>query len=170
MQDAKYVFATSSRERSIGWPTINSNQASKKIVSLANQNQRAVIMFGREDSGLTNDELQLSNEHIIIPADEDYPVLNLAMSVQLVCYEIFTQANQKIEYEWQDFPEYTNKEVNDLIEHFKKVAIKSGTVNPNNPKQILTRIERMFRRLNIDKMEGNFLRGFLSKIEKKIDT
>ena len=92
------------------------------------------------------------------------------MSVQLLCYEIFTRANQNMEYEWQDFPEYTNKEVNDLIEHFKKVAIKSGTVDPNNPKQILTRIERMFRRLNIDKMEGNFLRGFLSKIEKKIDT
>ena len=77
LQDAKYVFATSSRERSIGWPTINSNQASKKIVSLANQNQRAVIMFGREDSGLTNDELQLSNEHIIIPADEDLSLIHI---------------------------------------------------------------------------------------------
>jgi len=170
LQDAKYVFATSSRERSISWPSISSCEAAKKIVSLANQNQKAVIIFGREDSGLTNEELQLSNEHIIIPTDEDYPVLNLAMSVQLLCYEIFTRANQNMEYEWQDFPEYTNKEVNDLIEHFKKVAIKSGTVDPNNPKQILTRIERMFRRLNIDRMEGNFLRGFLSKIEKKIDT
>ena len=47
------------------------------------------ILFGREDRGLTNDELQLANTHIEIPANPEYPVLNLAMSTQIVCYEIF---------------------------------------------------------------------------------
>ena len=47
------------------------------------------ILFGREDRGLTNEELQLANTHIEIPANPEYPVLNLAMSAQILCYEIF---------------------------------------------------------------------------------
>ena len=124
------------------------------------------ILFGREDRGLTNEELQLANEHLIIPADRDYPVLNLAMSVQLVCYEIHMALKSDQNFSWQDYPEYTHQEIENLIKHFNETAFKLGLIDKSNPKQILTRMERMFRRLHPDKMEGNFLRGFLTKVNK----
>ena len=69
-------------------------------------------------------------------------------------------------FSWQDYPEYTHQEIDNLIEHFNETAFKLGLVDKSNPKQILTRMERMFRRLHPDKMEGNFLRGFLTKVNK----
>ena len=53
-------------------------------------------MFGREDRGLTNDELQRCNLHMHIPANNDYPVLNLAMSVQVVCYQLYMDMHLEI--------------------------------------------------------------------------
>ena len=67
-----------------------------------------------------------------------------------------------------DFPEYTSEELNNLIDHFNETVIALELVDPNNPKQIMTRMERMFRRLYPDQMEGNFLRGFLKAVNKRI--
>ena len=51
------------------------------------------IIFGKEDRGLTNEELELANKLIEIPANPEYPVLNLAMSVQIITYELFKALN-----------------------------------------------------------------------------
>ena len=126
------------------------------------------ILFGREDRGLTNEELQLSNKHLIIPADPEYPVLNIAMSTQVVCYELYQASQSKPIGPWQDFPEYTAEELTHLIEHFNETVFNLKLIDPANPKQILTRMERMFRRLYPDQMEGNFLRGFLKAVNKQI--
>ena len=165
-KSSKVIYATSARERSIEWPIVSAKEASQEIHQLANEEINVSILFGREDRGLTNEELQLANEHLIIPADTDYPVLNLAMSVQLVCYEIHMALKSDQNFSWQDYPEYTHQEIDNLIEHFNETAFKLGLVDKSNPKQILTRMERMFRRLHPDKMEGNFLRGFLTKVNK----
>jgi len=69
---------------------------------------------------------------------------------------------------WQDFPEYTAEELTHLIEHFNETVFNLKLIDPANPKQILTRMERMFRRLYPDQMEGNFLRGFLKAVNKQI--
>ena len=166
VQNSKVIYATSARERTIDWPTVTARDAADEIHELVTNKIEVSILFGREDRGLTNEELQLTNEHLIIPADTDYPVLNLAMSVQLVCYEIHMALKSDQNFSWQDYPEYTHQEIDNLIKHFNETAFKLGLVDKSNPKQILTRMERMFRRLHPDKMEGNFLRGFLTKVNK----
>jgi tRNA (cytidine32/uridine32-2'-O)-methyltransferase len=166
--EAKLVFGTSARERSIGWPSAYAEESAKEIIELANADQKVAVVFGREDRGLTNEELQLANKHLIIPADEEYPVLNIGQSVQIICYEIFKNSSKKILKSWQDYPSYNQEQLQRLVEHFNNTAIDLGVVDPSNPKQILTRMERMFRRLYPDQMEGNFLRGFLDKVDKLI--
>ena len=167
VKNSKVIYATSARERSIKWPTVNVKDAAQEIKQLTSEEIQVSILFGREDRGLANEELQLANKHLLIPAHPDYPVLNIAMSVQIVCYELFQAINDKPIQSWQDFPEYTSEELNRLIEHFNETAIKLDLIDPENPKQILTRLERMFRRLYPDKMEGNFLRGFLKAINQR---
>ena len=164
--DSHHIFATSSRKRTITWPTYTPKEAAIEIDTKLKESQKISIVFGREDRGLTNEELELANSLIEIPANPEYPVLNLAMSVQLVCYEIHMALKSDQNFSWQDYPEYTHQEIDNLIEHFNETAFKLGLVDKSNPKQILTRMERMFRRLHPDKMEGNFLRGFLTKVNK----
>ena len=168
VQNSKIIFATSARERTIEWPVTSVKDAAQEINQLVAENIEVSILFGREDRGLTNEELQLSNKHLIIPAHPDYPVLNIAMSTQVVCYELYQASNIEPIAPWQDFPEYTADELQHLIDHFNKTVFKLDLIDPKNPKQILTRMERMFRRLYPDQMEGNFLRGFLKAVNNRI--
>ena len=168
VQNSKIIFATSARERTIEWPVTSVKDAAQEINQLVAENIEVSILFGREDRGLTNEELQLSNKHLIIPAHPDYPVLNIAMSTQVVCYELYQASNIEPIAPWQDFPEYTADELQHLIDHFNETVFKLDLIDPKNPKQILTRMERMFRRLYPDQMEGNFLRGFLKAVNNRI--
>ena len=111
VKNSKIIFATSARERTIEWPVASVKDAAQEINQLAAENIEVSILFGREDRGLTNEELQLSNKHLIIPADPEYPVLNIAMSTQVVCYELYQASHNEPIGPWQDFPEYTSQEL-----------------------------------------------------------
>ena len=171
LEDTNFVVATSSRMRRVPWPCESLEEASPKIIKHSDSSKIA-IMFGREDRGLTNDELQRSNLHLSIPANPEYPVLNLAMSVQVVCYQLYLdkmlqkQASQA--HLW-DVPMAESNHINNLISHFINVAEQLEVYNKGNPRQIGARIKRLFTRVGLDEMEVNFLRGFLSSIEKKIE-
>jgi len=168
VKSSKIIFATSARERTIEWPVASAKDAAREINQFAAEGLEVSILFGREDRGLTNEELQLSNKHLIIPAHPEYPVLNIAMSTQVVCYELYQASQHEPIGPWQDFPEYSAEELTHLIEHFNETVFNLKLIDPDNPKQILTRMERMFRRLYPDQMEGNFLRGFLKAVNKQI--
>ena len=168
VQYSKVIYATSARERAIDWPTVTARDAADEIHELVTNKIEVSILFGREDRGLTNEELQLANKHLIIPAHPEYPVLNIAMSAQVICYELYQAAQNDPVSKWQDFPAYTSEELNNLIKHFEDTITALELVDPENPKQIMTRMERMFRRLYPDQMEGNFLRGFLKAINNRI--
>ena len=81
IKDSKVIYATSARDRTIEWPTLSVKEAAEEINQLVCEDIEVSILFGREDRGLTNEELQLANKHLIIPAHPEYPVLNIAMSV-----------------------------------------------------------------------------------------
>ena len=168
VKNSKVIYATSARDRTIEWPTLTARDAALEMQELVLNEIQVSILFGREDRGLTNEELQLANKHLIIPAHPEYPVLNIAMSTQVVCYELYQSAQNNSVESWQDFPEYTSEELNNLIEHFNETVEALELVDPKNPKQITTRMERMFRRLYPDQMEGNFLRGFLKAVNNRI--
>ena len=162
------IYATSARTRSISWPIITAEMAGIEINKSVREGIKVSIIFGREDRGLSNEELQKANKHILIPSSEDYPVLNIAMSVQVIAYEIFKNADIEVDINWQDYPELNSEELSMLIDHFIDTSYKLNLFDEDNAKKILVRIKRMFTRLKPDKMEGNFLRGFLTRINKKI--
>lgn len=165
------VIGTSSRDRKVPWPNESIASAAPKIIAEADKNNTVAILFGREDRGLTNDELQRCNLHVHIPANEDYPVLNVAMSVQVVCYQLLISraidSGMKNNQHW-DVPLAEANHVSRLVEHFTDVAEKLEVFNKGNPRQIGARIKRLFTRIGLDEMEVNFMRGFLAAVEKKL--
>jgi len=168
IEQSTFVYATSSRDRSIQWPLMDAETAAKDICNEVNSNKEISIIFGKEDRGLTNDELELANKLIEIPANPEYPVLNLAMSAQIISYEILKASSVNQKKEWRDYPEVNSKQLQMLIDHFIETAIDIDVIDPDNPKKIISRIKRMFTRLQPDEMEASFMRGFLSGIKKKL--
>ena len=77
VQDSKIIFATSARARTIEWPVASVKDAAQEINQLVAKNIEVSILFGREDRGLTNEELQLSNKHLIIPAHPDLSLIHI---------------------------------------------------------------------------------------------
>ena len=85
--DCSLVIGTSARSRTLSWPMVEPRECGEKMVEGAKSGPVALV-FGRENSGLSNEELQLCNYHVCIPANPEYSSLNLAMAVQTLCYEV----------------------------------------------------------------------------------
>ena len=168
IKTSTFVYATSSRNRTIQWPTVNVEEGAELILNQTTAEKEISILFGREDRGLTNEELQLANTIIEIPANPDYPVLNLAMSAQILSYEIFKASHNTQARDWHDYPEVDSANLQMLIDHFIETAVNIDVIRPENPKKIISRIKRMFSRLHPDEMEASFLRGFFAAINKKL--
>ena len=131
-----------------------------------------LLVFGRERVGLTNDELQKCHFHVSIPANPDYSSLNLAMSVQVLSYEIrmslLSAQGASIKLDEQDINEYPKDEdIERFYQHLEQTLLHTGFINPHHPGQIMGRLRRLFTRARIEQQELNILRGILTSIDKK---
>ena len=174
--DCDLVIGTSARERRIPWPLVDPRECAEKVIAEP-RSARVAILFGREDCGLNNDELQRCHLHVHVPTGDAYRSLNLAMAVQIVCYEIrmasLAQADNTgdaahVEADQWDAPYASADDVERFHRHLAGVLADLEFFDPDNPKQLLTRLRRLFARVRLDQMELNILRGILSAIEQKI--
>ncbi|MFV0476507.1 MAG: tRNA (cytosine(32)/uridine(32)-2'-O)-methyltransferase TrmJ [Parahaliea sp.] len=167
--DCQFVVGTSARGRRIPWPLLDARQCAERIASVSTSEQVAVL-FGREDRGLTNEELQLCNLHLNIPTDEAYSSLNLAMAVQIVCYELrmllvaeHLPVNE--DEEW-DAPFSTRENMERFYGHLEQTLVQIDFLDPAAPRQLMTRLRRLYGRVRLDEMELNILRGILTETQK----
>lgn len=169
--DCCLIVGASARPRNLAWPTLNLVDAKQKIIEEACTNQTAII-FGRERTGLTNEEIQMCHYRLNIPANPHYSSLNLAAAVQIVAYEIYqyylAQANLLLASEQTDLANMV--ELNGLYQHLATVLTEVGYLDPEQPGQIMPRLQRLFNRARLDKTEINILRGILNAAQKKFKT
>src|SRR5690606_37850036 len=98
------------------------------------------IVFGREDRGLTNDELQQCHFHVHIPANPEYSALNISAAVQVICYEIrmafLTAENGKTPHfdDW-DMPPARQQDLEHYYTHLQQTLETLGFLEPDNPRQ-----------------------------------
>jgi tRNA (cytidine32/uridine32-2'-O)-methyltransferase len=169
ISDCTLVVGTSTRSRKIPWPLLTAREIGPHIRRESTQKPIAVL-FGRETSGLTNDELQRCNVHLQIPANPEYSSLNVAMAVQVVCYELYqstleTNAEQPT---WDRDPA-TVASVDGLLVHFEEVLTRVEFIDPSNPGQVMARLRRLFTRVRPDDTEVAILRGALTEIERSLN-
>jgi tRNA (cytidine32/uridine32-2'-O)-methyltransferase len=164
--DCVLVVGTSARLRTIPWPMLSPRQFAESAMA---EPVETAILFGREQSGLTNDELYRCNFHLQIPSHPDYSSLNIAAAVQVIAYELRV-ASLSIQSDagW-DYPYATAEQMDGFYQHLKTVLIKIGFLNPKVPRQLMTRLKRLFNRVRPDVMEMNILRGILGAVDKSVD-
>lgn len=185
--DCHVVVGTSTRSRHIPWPVVLAKDVAKYLAEQPT-NAAIAILFGREDSGLTNEELQLCNCHLQIPSSTIYGSLNLAMAVQVVCYELFQFAQMGTEQGasaelgghpeleakgvqriW-DRPPATRQQFESLMTHLQQTLEKSAFVDPDAPGHTLTRLRRLLSRHQLDETEVQILRGVLKQLNLSLDS
>ena len=181
IKDCHLVFGTSARSRTIPWPLLDARPAAQKSMQAVMQNQQEIaVVFGREDRGLTNEELALANYHVTIPVNTDYGVLNVAQAIQVICYEMRVATLELIEkttdtaavmpvtdsedMHW-DEPLVTHEQMEQFYPHFEKMLADIEFLDPKNPRLLPLRLRRLFGRIQLDKMEYHLLRGIFTRVQ-----
>lgn len=186
--DCQLVFGTSARSRTIPWPILDARPACEQAICEAKQNTQIAIIFGREDRGLTNEELALANYHLTIPVNQEYGVLNVAAAIQVICYELrmsllyqqpaIGQSRQQpeiilaenmpvingIEMPW-DEPLVSQAQMQQFYPHMEQMLADIDFMDPDNPRLLPIRLRRLFGRIRLDRMEYNLLRGVFGRVQ-----
>jgi tRNA (cytidine32/uridine32-2'-O)-methyltransferase len=167
--DCSLVVATSARRRSLPWPELNPQELADKLISM-DDSGRVALVFGREHSGLLNEEIQLCNQMVCIPTNPEFSSLNLASAIQVLCYEIFNrQYDAPLPVKQPDAHDLPapSAEVEGYFEHLQQILLSSGYLDPDQPGMIMQRLRRLYLRSELTRNEINILRGMLTAIEKQ---
>ena len=167
--DLDYVFATTSRSRSVNKKIIDLSKAIKIIKKQSIHNKKTGIFFGPEASGLSNDDLINANYLVNIPTSNKFKSLNLSHAVTIFAFELFT-ASIKFEpivknlYRSDDAKKReVNAFLNFLISHLDKV----GFLKPAEKKQQMIRsVKNIFHRSSLSTQEIRTLSGVISSLIK----
>jgi tRNA (cytidine32/uridine32-2'-O)-methyltransferase len=163
--DCTLIVGTSTRSRTIPWPL----QTPREFATNTAANpEKIAILFGREQSGLTNEELHRCHYHIQIPSNPEYSSLNLASAVQVIAYELYVASLQNVEEKTEsDYPWSSAEQMEGFFEHLQTVLIELDFLKLEAPRQLMTRLRRLFLRSRLDTMEMNIMRGILTAIQKR---
>lgn len=178
VSDCTLVVGASARSRTLPWPMVTPRALGERLPGeLVDPQSRVALVFGREDSGLTNDELHRCDAHVHIPTNPDFCSLNLAAAVQVLAYEcrlawLATQeaadgsaCNQKTYSD--DLAPATHNEIEGYFAHLERVLTRIGFHDPAVPRQLMARLRRFTLRARPERLELNILRGILTATERQ---
>ena len=167
IDDCQLVIGSSARNRRVPWPMIGPREVGTRVLDEAPHGPVA-ILFGREASGLTNEELARCQLHLFVPTDPAYPSLNISMALQLVAWEIrsaWLEAGARLPEPPWDRPWAEAGAVEGLLEHLESTLDLTGFTDRRDPGQVMLRLRRLFYRTRLDQVEVNILRGVCTRIE-----
>ncbi|ABA58118.1 RNA methyltransferase [Nitrosococcus oceani] len=161
------VFGLSARSRSISWPVLNTRDSGVLVVQEALRGGEVAIVFGRENSGLSNLELDRCNYWVHIPSNPTYSSLNLAAAVQVMAYEVRMASMMDDSRHSAESPSASIGEIEGFFRHLEQTLIKIDFLNSSNPKLLMRRLRCLFFRAHLNVREINILRGILTAVQKK---
>ena len=169
--ECNLVIGASARLRTIPWPVVEPRECAKRIIHQHDCGQVAIVL-GRENSGLSNEELEHCQLLVNIPTNPDFSSLNVAAAAQVFCYEIRMAALEQLKSKTEtqmiehDSPLATSAELEGMYAHFETVLSELGFLKPDNPRQLMRRLRRLFARTELEQMEINILRGIMRAASK----
>jgi TrmH family RNA methyltransferase len=161
------VVGASARVRSIPCPMLGPRECATMIAGQAS-GSRAAVLFGNEQSGLSNAELDRCQYLVRIPANPDYSSLNLAAAVQIIAYELRMASELPSGEVDQGRPvPVDSAEMERFYRHLEQVLVELEFLDPGNPRQLMRRLRRLYNRAGPDGNEMNILRGILTATQQK---
>jgi len=167
--DCSLVIGTSARSRSFPRPVLSAKDSAAQLVTEA-ENGPVALLFGRERMGLESKQLERCHFHTEIPANPDYPILNVSSAIQILCYEIWQYENgEKLRV--KDASEenilYPSLKETELFhEHLEETLRDTGFLNDIHQGEAMNRLIRLANRVRPEQKELRMLRGILNSIQE----
>jgi tRNA/rRNA methyltransferase len=157
------AYAVTARRRDLSHRELNAREAALHAGAGGGSGDLAFV-FGGEMSGLSNEDVLKCQRIAHIPANEEYSSLNLAAAVQVICYEVRMALQSGESTPEARFPLATFQEVERFYQHLEKTLTTIHFLNPQSPKRLMTRMRRIFARIQLEREEVQILRGVLKMI------
>lgn len=189
VSDCTIIYGTSVRDREVEWPTSEPRVAAidilahlrRQTTAESDSAAAAAILFGRESSGLSNEELDLCQAQIRIPANSEYSSLNLASAVQIICYELRLAALQdsfdESSEQESDTPltalerrqlSATQAQRNGHLSHLMETLTELDFVKAESPTMLMRKLTRLYNKADLSVEEIQILRGILSAVQSRL--
>jgi TrmH family RNA methyltransferase len=166
--DCRLVVGASARLRSIPWPQVTPRECAD-LVSAQAPESRAAILFGREHSGLTNEEMELCHFLLHIPCNPDFSSLNVAAAVQIVAYELLLARQSAPASAGMSELLASSQELESFYGHLEKMLWEVGFLHERRSgESTMRRLRRIFNRSRIESKEIHLLRGILSTVQFRL--
>ena len=174
LADIHFAVATTQREREFHFPFYTPKQLAEHITPLT-QEHKVALVFGREKTGLTNEEIRMCHAISTVPAAVTHPSLNLAQAVMVYAYELFQFSHER-EKQYQG-KLATHPEVEALYRHLEE-SLRHVQFKPmDNWEKFITRFRRFFGRrvpeVRDVRLMHKILQAFdsyIQKLEKELKT
>jgi len=178
LSDCRLVIAASARSRSISWPSTTAPEAAQKLINGGMQAPVALV-FGREDRGLNNEELDLCNFMVQLPANPEFSSLNIAAAVQVFSYEvrktflaeqalqqpISSLASQSSELGMEDRPA-SSINLKRLFDHLETTLVQVDFMPAHRTRTLMRKLMRFFHKSQVTEEEVSIFRGILTELQR----
>ena len=165
ISDCEFSVATTRRHGKYRNEICSPDQIVARFAGCAPQSRLALV-FGREDSGLTTDELALCRWQATIPTADEYGSLNLSQAVLIFCYEFLKGGAPQAPPDSKPARELAGSaSLEPLYTQMERTFLRIGYLNPQNPDHMMRSMRRIFARAELDSREVSALRGLLSQID-----
>jgi tRNA/rRNA methyltransferase len=172
LQGCTRVIATTARDRAIPTKLETPRQA---LPWLVESNEHTALVFGREDSGLTNTELNYATRYIRIPVGSEYSSLNLAQAVGICAYELqMCVCNiDDLPNPQPNIPQPLDVAPVELVEGYyqqlETLLLEVGYLFPHTAPHRMEKLRRLYNRSQLSPNEVALLRGILSQFSWALD-
>jgi len=161
------AIATTARPRSLSTPLEHPRQALPWLLETP-----SALIFGPEDRGLNNEELNYAQRFMVIPSNPVYPSLNLAQAVAICCYELYQSAlaPQPSQNQWFDEEKAVGEvasmdAVEQYFQHLESVLLKIGYLHAHTAASRMQKFRQIYGRSQLSPTELALLRGTLRQVE-----
>ncbi len=155
------VGTTSARDRQTHQRSYTPKQIAPIIREYA-EAQKVALIFGPENRGLTDEQLALCQYLAVVPSHGQFPVLNVAQTVLLMAYEVYTL--DPIERTSQ--PVVVSQEQREEMFHqMEEVLIRIGFLSSSSPEPIMKSIRRFLGKAELTARDVKIVRGIMSQME-----
>jgi tRNA (cytidine32/uridine32-2'-O)-methyltransferase len=170
--DCRLVLGCTARSRRVALEELLPRDAAARAVGEAAAGAEVALVFGRERTGLTNDELQLCHASVHIPANPDYSSLNLAAAVQVLSYELrlavlasAAPAEAESAAERRDTPA-SHAEMEGFFAQLADTLDAIDFHKGRAPESAMRKLRRLYLRAGLDSREVRILRGILADAQR----
>lgn len=158
----QFIVGTTARRGAFRSPVVSPREMAEVLVDISQKNEVA-LLFGPEDTGLSNEELQKCHLFVTIPTSAEMKSINLSHAVMILCYELFVTRVEPLETFTPRLA--SSGEIEGMYAQMKELLMKIGFLNPENPDLWMMHIRRFFSRTKLFSREVKIIRGICRQLE-----